>query len=295
MKLLITGSNGLLGQHLVPQLLHAHHQVIALGRGPQKVSWQGMVKYQDLDITHYRELKDLILREKPDTIVHSAAMTQVDDCEKNKTKCREVNVTATENLLDAAGSCAGHFIFLSTDFVFDGDKGNYREEDPVNPVNWYGQTKVEAEHLVKQYPYPWSVARTCLLYGISKNSSRTNIIVWIKSALEKGEQIRVVNDQVRTPTDVKDFARGIEKILNQGAVGFFHLSGNEVMTPYQMALATADFFSLDKSKIEEVNSDNFSQIGKRPLKTGFDIRKAQQVLGFSPSSLRTGLGALKMP
>ncbi|MDP4130625.1 MAG: NAD(P)-dependent oxidoreductase [Bacteroidota bacterium] len=292
MKILVTGSNGLLGQHLIRQLLNAQHQVAALGRGPQRVFWQGMVEYRDFDITRYREMQDLILRERPDVLVHSAAMTQVDDCEKDRAKCREVNVTATENLLEAAAGCGSHFIFLSTDFVFDGNKGNYREEDIVNPVNWYGQTKVEAEQLIKQYPYRWSVARTCLLYGISKNSSRTNIISWIKSALEKGEQIRVVNDQVRTPTDVKDFARGIEKILHQGAAGFFHLSGDEVMTPYQLALATADFFSLDKSKIGEVNSNTFSQVGKRPLKTGFDISKARQVLGFAPGSLQEGLEGL---
>ena len=294
MKILITGSNGLLGQHLIPQLAVRHHQVIAMGRGPLRVSLDKAVQYHDLDITKSRSIRDFIRQQAPNVLVLSAAITQVDDCERDHLRSESVNVDATENLLDACAPCGTHFIFLSTDFVFDGIKGNYREEDPVNPVNWYGQTKVFAEKLVETYSSRWSVARTCLLYGISRGSSRTNIISWIKSALEKGERIRVVNDQVRTPTDVKDFATGIRLILEQQAVGRFHLSGKEVMTPYQLALTTADYFSLDKTLIEEVNAHTFSQPGKRPLKTGFIINKAEEVLGFSPVKLRTGLNNLKI-
>ena len=291
MKILITGSNGLLGQHLIPKL-SAHHEVIALGRGPQRVPWSGAINYQDLEITEHGSVRDFIQKQAPDALVHSAAMTQVDDCERDREKSMTVNVHVTENLLEACAHVRAHFIFLSTDFVFDGIKGNYREEDPVNPVNWYGQTKVFAEKLVETYPYTWAIARTCLLYGIAHGASRTNIISWIKSSLEKKEKIRVVNDQVRTPTNVHDFATGIRLLLECGAGGRFHLSGNEVITPYQLALATADYFSLDKTLIEEVNSGTFSQAGKRPLKTGFDITKAQEVLGFSPGTLKSALGTL---
>ena len=122
-----------------------------------------------------------------------------------------------------------------------------------------------------------------------RGSSRTNIISWIRSSLEKGERIRVVNDQIRTPTDVNDFATGIRLILEKKAIGIFHLSGREIMTPYQLALSTADFFSLDKSLIEAVDANTFSQAGKRPLKTGFSIEKAERMLGFSPVDLKTGL------
>jgi dTDP-4-dehydrorhamnose reductase len=288
MKILITGSNGLLGQHLIPQLAD-HHQVIAMGRGPRRVSWGADVPYHDLEITESQTIRDFIRQQAPDVLVHSAAMTQVDDCERDQEKSMAVNVQATENLLEACAHCKTHFIFLSTDFVFDGIKGNYQEEDPVNPVNWYGQTKVFAEKLVEAYPSAWSITRTCLLYGIPHGSFRTNIISWVKSSLEKKEKIRVVNDQVRTPTNVHDFATGIRLVLEQHAAGRFHLSGNEVMTPYQLALATADYFSLDKTLIEEVNAETFSQMGKRPLKTGFNIAKAQEVLGFSPGTLKSGL------
>jgi dTDP-4-dehydrorhamnose reductase len=289
MKIIVTGSNGLLGQHLVPKLTSCGHEVLALGKGPCRVPGHESVSYHDLDLLEFKKVRELISTERPDVLVHSAAMTQVDDCERNRDKCREINVDATENLLEASHPAGSHFIFLSTDFVFDGTKGNYREEDATGPVNWYGKTKCIAEELTKKYPGAWSIARTCLLYGIARYSSRTNIISWIRTSLEKGQRIRVVNDQVRTPTDVNDFAAGIQLILEKKSAGIFHLSGEEVVTPYQLALAAAGLFSLDKSLIEAVDASTFSQPAKRPLKTGFIIEKAQTVLGFSPVSLRSGL------
>ena len=289
MKIIVTGSNGLLGQHLIPQLVQHNHQVIALGRGPRRITGIEHIPYQNLDLLEFDQVRHFIKSQQPDVLVHAAAMTQVDDCERDRNKSREINVDATENLLEACDSAGTHFIFLSTDFVFDGIKGNYREDDATGPVNWYGETKRMGEQLTEKYPGDWSVARTCLLYGIPRGSSRTNIISWIKSSLEKGQHIRVVNDQIRTPTDVNDFATGIRLIIEKKATGIFHLSGKEIMTPYQLALSTADFFSLNKSLIEAVDANTFSQAGKRPLKTGFNIEKAERMLGFSPVDLKTGL------
>jgi dTDP-4-dehydrorhamnose reductase len=290
MKIIVTGSNGLLGQYLVPQLVLHGHEVLALGRGPCRVSVNEGISYQDLDLLEFDRVRRFIKAQRPDALVHAAAMTQVDDCERERNKSREINVDATENLLDACHPLGTHFIFLSTDFVFDGIKGNYREEDATGPVNWYGETKLQAEQRTEKYPGHWSIARTCLLYGMPQGSSRSNIISWIRSSLGKGQRIRVVNDQLRTPTDVHDFATGIRLILEKKTSGIFHLSGKEILTPYQLALATADHFSLDKTLIEEADASNFSQTGKRPLKTGFVIEKAEKVLGFSPVGLRRGLG-----
>ncbi len=289
MKILITGSNGLLGQNLIQQLAGMNHRVIATGMGAQRISPDAGINYVDLDITRAMQTRKFIRQHAPDILIHSAAMTQVDDCERDQEKSLLVNVLATETMLDACSGGNTHFIFLSTDFVFDGIKGNYSEEDPVNPVNWYGQTKALAEKKVSEYSGAWAIARTCLLYGVPIHASRPNIISWIKSALEKGEHIRVLNDQVRTPTNVRDFATGIRLIFEKGARGRFHLSGKEIMTPYELAITVADYFAFDKNLIEAVDANSFSQLGKRPLKTGFNISKAQQELGFSPCSLQSGL------
>jgi dTDP-4-dehydrorhamnose reductase len=295
MKILVTGTNGLLGQHLIRKLAGMnHHQVIATGRGVQRVPRDASVNYINLDITGVRHARNIIRKLAPDILVHAAAMTQVDDCERDQKRSLQVNVLATQTLLEACSGRNTHFIFLSTDFVFDGIKGNYNEEDPVNPVNWYGETKALAEKKVAEYSGAWSIARTCLLYGMPLHSYRSNIISWVKSSLEKGEHIRVVNDQVRTPTNVMDFANGILLILEQKATGLFHLSGNEIMTPYALAISVAEYFSLDKNLIEAVDSSTFSQLGKRPLKTGFDIRKAIRVLGFSPCGLQSGLEEINL-
>jgi dTDP-4-dehydrorhamnose reductase len=292
MKIIVTGSNGLMGQYLIPQLARYKHQVIAMGRGPRRIAGIENIPYQDLDLLEFDRVRHFIKSQQPDVLVHTAAMTQVDDCERDRNRTREINVDVTENLLEACYPAGTHFIFLSTDFVFDGAEGNYREEDPTGPVNWYGETKLQAEQLTEKYPALWSIARTCLLYGIPRGSSRTNIISWIRSSLEKGQHIRVVNDQIRTPTDVNDFATGIRLILEKKSSGIFHLSGKEIMTPYELALSTADFFSLDKSLIEPVDANTFSQAGKRPLKTGFIIEKAERMLGFSPADLKAGLSGI---
>ncbi len=289
MKILITGSNGLLGQNLIQQLAGMNHRVIATGRGPQRISQHAGINYVDLDITRTQQTRKFIRQHAPDILIHCAAMTQVDDCERDQEGSLLVNVLATETMLDACSGGNTHFIFLSTDFVFDGIKGNYCEEDPVNPVNWYGETKALAEKKVAEYSGAWAIARTCLLYGVPIHGSRQNIISWVKSALEKGEHIRMVNDQVRTPTNVRDFATGIRLILEKGARGHFHLSGMEIMTPYELAIAVADYFSFDRNLIDAVDANSFSQLGKRPLKTGFNISKARQELGFSPCSLQSGL------
>ncbi len=289
MKILVTGTNGLLGQNLIHQLAGMNHQVIATGRGPQRISPDASINYFDLDITSVKRTRKFIRQHGPDILIHCAAMTQVDDCERDRERSLMVNVLSTETMLDACTGGSTHFIFLSTDFVFDGTKGNYSEEDPVNPVNWYGETKVLAEKKVAEYSGAWAIARTCLLYGVPIHGSRPNIISWVRSALEKGEHIRVVNDQVRTPTNVLDFATGIRLILEQGARGHFHLSGNDIMTPYELAIAVADYFSFDRNLIEAVDANSFSQLGKRPMKTGFNISKARQELGFSPCSLQSGL------
>lgn len=294
-KILVTGANGLLGQHLISRLGAGGYRILAAGRGVARIAFEGAVEYHSVDLTDFSSVRQLIKTESPDIIVHAAAMTQVDECELNRDSSRLINVSATANLLEAAAGCRTHFIFLSTDFVFDGVKGNYREDDEPHPVNWYGETKLMGEQLVGDYPGLWSIARTCLLYGIISGSSRSNIISWIISSLKKNHHIRVVNDQVRTPTLVSDFAKGIQLIIEKQAPGCFHLSGREIMTPYQLAIETADYFSLDRSLIEAVDAGSFSQPGQRPLKTGFVIEKAERLLDFSPVDLQAGLKSLGDP
>jgi len=291
MKILITGANGLLGQHLVKLLLNSStHDVIATSKSePRFIIQDSRVHYYSLDITDGIAVNLLIEKLQPDTIIHCAALTQVDECEINPIKAWEVNVTATRFLVDAAKKNNAFFIFISTDFVFDGMHGPYKEGDTVNPVSYYGSTKVAAEKAVAESGLPFTIVRTCLLYGNILAGSRTNIIAWVKENLEQDKKIKVVSDQWRTPTYIEDLAKGILLAAEKKAVGIFNISGDDFLSPYQMAMATAEFLDLDASLIEKVDASVFTQAAKRPATTGFVIDKAKEILRFEPISFKEGL------
>ncbi len=293
MKILVTGSNGLLGQKLTSLIASRNtHELIATGRGSStnNIDQDG---YFDLDITDRVSVQKMISSARPDVIIHAAAMTQVDDCELKQENCWKVNVEATANLLEAAKEVGAQFIYVSTDFIFDGSSGPLTEEAIPSPVNFYGQSKLAAEKLVMAYPGKWTIIRTVLVYGVTPEKSRSNIVLWVKNSLEAGKTIQVVDDQFRTPTLAEDLAQGCLLAAERGAAGIFNISGSELLSPFQIALETADFFGLDKTKIVRTDSGKFRQPALRPLKTGFIIDKAKAVLGYSPHTFRSGLGKIK--
>lgn len=298
MKILITGANGLLGQQLVNHLLPTHHSIIATGKGPSRLPFQesDSYTYRSLDITDKLSVEQIVDSFPDiDIVVHAAASTQVDDCENNKEAALKSNVTGTSNMLEAFRGKVKQFIYISTDFVFDGERGFYNEEDDLNPVNWYGQTKMQAEEKVKEGGIPYTIIRTCLVYGNPISGTRSNIITWVKDNLENKRPIKVVSDQVRTPTYVEDLAKGIILVIEKQAKGIFHISGNETLTPYDMAMKTVAYFNLDASLITKVDASTFTQPGKRPQKTGFSIEKAQRELGYEPVSFEEGIKLMVHP
>ena len=292
-KILITGSNGLLGQKLVSLLSQIPDiQLIATSRGVNRIDFTDGYDYQEMDITNAEQVAEVIEKVRPDAIIHTAAMTNVDQCESEKDLCWAMNVKALEYLTKA---CEKHNIFLchlSTDFVFDGESGPYSEEDKPSPISFYGWSKYAAEEIVKRSKCAWSIVRTVLVYGITNDMSRSNIILWVKNSLEQQKAIKVVTDQFRTPTLAEDLALGCWLIVNQKAEGIFHISGKDFLTPYEMAIKTADFFQLDKSLISQVDANNFIQPAKRPPRTGFILDKAMSVLGYNPVSFEEGIGIL---
>ncbi len=291
MKILVTGANGLVGQHLVKQLLeNTTHTIIATGRGSSRLPFaNARLVYQPLDITDGIVASSFYHNCEPGAVIHAAAMTQADECELHKTTCWDVNVTATRFLLEAAKKNHAYFIYLSTDFVFDGQKGFYNEDDFTEPVNYYGSSKLAAEKAVQESSLDAAIARTCLVYGNILQGTRSNIISWVRESLQQDKKIKVVNDQFRTPTYVEDLATGIVLLLEKRAEGIYHLSGDEMMTPYDMAIATASYLQLDTSLIEKVNAAVFTQPAMRPAKTGFDTSKAKTVLQYKSCSFKEGL------
>jgi dTDP-4-dehydrorhamnose reductase len=290
MKLLVTGANGFLGYYLCELLLQKGFQVLATGRGPCRLPFLSLesFSYSSMELTEEDQIRTVVSAFNPNYIVHAGAIGKPDVCELNPLVATAINTTGTSYLLSVAKEVGAGVCYVSTDFVFDGVEGNYHENSPRNPVNHYGQTKLEAELLVEQFSGNWSIVRTVLVYGMPR-TGRENLLSIVRNKLLKGETYQVVNDQIRTPTYVGDLAIGISKIIEQDQQGIFHLCGEEVLTPYEMAIQTAKYFKLDNSLLIKTSSSNFIQPAKRPLITGLDISKAKQVLGFSPVDFETGL------
>lgn len=290
MRVLITGANGFLGFYLTRLLLEKGYEVVATGKGPCRLPFAGQDRfaYHELDFTRLSEVANVFNRYAIHVIVHCGAISKPDECEKDKDLAYHTNVTATSYLLEQAIVHQSFFIFLSTDFIFSGEKGMYVEDDQPGPVNYYGQTKLDSEAEVKKFPFPWAIVRTVLVYGPAM-TGRGNILTVVKEKLEKKETYNVFDDQVRTPTYVEDLATGIASIIEKKAEGVFHISGEEVFTPYEMSCAAADWLGLDKTLIKKVTAPEFVQPAKRPAKTGFNISKAKEELGFQPRSFREGL------
>lgn len=289
MKVLITGANGFLGYYLVQQLLQKEIEVIATGKGECRLPFSDTnFIYREMDFTDPFTVHDVFTEFKLGVVVHAGAMSKPDDCEQDQWKAYVTNVEATITMLNNAAEHKSFFVFISTDFVFDGEKGNYKEDDEPHPVNFYGKTKWEAEVAVREYEYDWTIVRTILVYG-KTYSGRDNILSLVKKKLEIGEEFKVFDDQCRTPTYVEDLAKGIISIIEKRAPGIFHLSGKDELTPYQMACMTADHLHLDKTMIIKVTAKDFSQPAKRPPKTGFIIEKARKELDFEPTSFEEGL------
>jgi dTDP-4-dehydrorhamnose reductase len=289
MKILVTGANGFLGQHLTLFLEDNKIDVAACGRGECRIPVSS-VPFHSIDLTNYKAVCDLIETATPDVIIHTAAMSKPDHCEQNKCDALLHNVNATRHLLEAfrKQNSTGHFIFTSSDFIF-GDDGPHAEEHDPSPLNYYGETKLLAEEEVRNSGLHYTIVRPVFIYGKHWEGVRPSFIHWVKNNLEAGNKIKVVSDQRRTPTFVKDICNGISSIINIKASGTYHIAGSEVLSPYEMAVATANFLNLDASLIEEVSADSFPEPVQRAKKSGLRIEKAMNELGFSPTSFRDGL------
>lgn len=293
MKILITGSNGLLGQKIISEAAQFNDlTIIATARGANRLP-TGNYEYVSLDITNKAQVMETLEQHRPEVVINTAAMTNVDQSEDEKEACWELNVTAVEYLTAGCNKINAHLIHLSTDFIFDGTHGPLKEDEKPNPVNYYGETKLASEQVVQSKCNSWAIARTVLVYGIAQGMSRSNIILWVKESLEAGKTINVVNDQWRTPTLAEDLAIGCLLMAKQKAKGIYHISGKDMLTPYEMAIQTADFFKLDQSLINETDGSKFQQTAKRPPKTGFIIAKAQKELDYEPRSFKEGIAILK--
>jgi dTDP-4-dehydrorhamnose reductase len=291
---LITGSNGLLGQKLTDLYLQKKDKkLIATGLGSNRHPVKSGYIYETLDIRDKSNLQSLVEKYRPDCIIHTAAMTQVDDCETNQEECDKLNIDAVNNIASIAAEYNIHLVHLSTDFIFDGTKELLSEEEKPNPLSYYGHSKLKGEQIIQKICKSYAILRTVLVYGVVADMSRSNIVLWAVNSLKAGKNIKVVNDQWRTPTLAEDLAQGCFLAEDKNAFGIYNISGPDYVSMDQMVLTIADIWNLDTSLIQTISSIELNQAAKRPPKTGFNINKAIRDLQYSPNSLKNGLKIVK--
>lgn len=290
-KLLVTGGNGLLGQHIV-SLAQRRFQVFATDLMDGPLFDHALAGYSPVDLTNERAVMALFERLRPDAVIHTAAMTNVDDCENRRDLAWRVNVEATRFI---ATACAGHesqLVHLSTDYVFDGSNGPYSEEDTPHPISYYGESKLESERIVQELLPDAAIARTMVLFGTA-HQVRLNFVNWIIERLGQGMPVTVVNDQYGNPTWAGDLAEMTLALLETEAQGLFNTAGPDWVHRHALALMVAKVFELDVALIKETDSASFQQTAQRPLQSGLKIDKIIRQTGFQPRSLKEALLAMK--
>ncbi len=292
-RILVCGSNGLLGQRLA--LLFGHqsgYEVLNTSTERTFSLDRELFDFTQLDITNKGDVKSLVSSFRPDVVINAAAMTNVDACETERETAWKINVTGVEHLAEASRRIGAQLVHLSTDYVFDGKNGPYREEDRVNPINYYGKTKLAGENALRASGARHTILRTIVLYGTGIGV-KNNFALWVVRSLRAGKAINIVDDQIANPTYVGDLATAILRVVEREAEGLYHICGAESVSRYEFGVRAAEVFGLDASLIHRIHTADLQQAAMRPMVTGFILTKAAAALGYAPMTVREGLHSLK--
>jgi len=272
-KILVTGSEGQLGR-CFSSFFKEKYTIL----NPSEV---------DFDITDQNKVKNFLKKYNPDIILNCAAMTDVDGCENNPEIAEKVNALSIKSMLEIF---QGFFVHISTDYVFDGKEGPYKEEDNVNPISIYGKTKLLGEEIIIKNSKQWAILRTNVLFGIDSKASFVN---WVVNSLKFDKDINVVDDQINNPIWINDFATIIDLVISNNINGLFHIGSDTFCSRYEFAHMIAEIFDLKKEKIHPITTESLNQIALRPLKSGLISKKLLSKLGIKNINLKKSLFSIK--
>lgn len=292
-RVLVIGSNGLLGQKIAELLVRGSPYTVFLASIENKpVVPVQSATYTQVDVTAKKELKQLIQSAKPDVIVNCAAMTNVDACERERELAWRVNVGGVENIAEAVRVTEAKIVHISTDYIFDGKLGPYSEDDRPEPLSYYGKTKLASENALRASGVDYFIARTMVLFGYA-TGVKPNFALWLIENLEKKSPVRIVDDQLGNPTLADDLAYGIARAIELGRTGVYNIAGRDIISRYEFAKKLAKVFGFDADLITPIKTPQLRQPAPRPLKSGLITLKAEVELGIRPSSAEEGLVVLK--
>jgi len=294
-KILILGANGFLGSNIIQlrnknKLIYKDFSFIAADLHNNYID--KTVPFYNIDITHQEDVYNRIVSLSPEIIILTAAMTNVDQNERDKQLATKINVEGPKNVIKACKQIDSKLIFMSTDFVFDGRiRGNYTEEDIPNPINHYAKTKFDAELAIINSDIDHLICRTAVLYGW--NIEKLNFITWVLKKLQNKERTNIVTNQINNPTYVRNLAEIILKLIEKKASGIYHTAGDDALSRYEIAIKCAEVFEHNKNLINPIESLN--QVAIRPKNVSLNITKLKSFLGSKPKcfSLLEGLNDMK--
>ena len=292
-RVLVIGCNGLLGQKVSEFLVRGSGCEVTLTSVEEKpVREFPPAQYMTLDITSPREVKNTVTGFRPDVIINCAAMTNVDTCEVERETAWKINVEGVEHIIDAARRVGARIFHISSDYVFDGRTGPYDEEARPEPLSYYGKSKLASENALRSSGLDYFVARTMVLYGYAAGVKQ-NFALWLIQMLEKGESVRIVDDQFGNPTLADDLAHGLLSGVELARTGIYNIAGRDIVSRYEFALTLARVFGFEQRMIIPISTDSLKQQAVRPMKSGLITLKAEVELGFRPSTVEEGLLVLK--
>lgn len=283
MKFLVTGSTGLVGQNVVRDLLTQNHQVYSIYHNDKPLDGIPI----RLDLTDFEEIKQILQKIKPNIVIHLAAMTNVDLCEEEKELAHTLNAKSTEILAKETAKINAFFVYVSTDYVFDGKEGKKNEEDIPHPLGYYGQTKLEGEMSLNNLASNWAIARTSTPFGI--HLKKKSFPLWIKENLESNKEIKVLGDQYTSPTYVPNLSKMIIEIATKQINGIIHLAGSTRISRYDFAIMIAEKLGLNKALLIKAKTEDMNWKAQRPKDSSLDVTKATEILNEKPKTIQQTL------
>ena len=290
-RILIIGSNGMLGQRLV-DFYSSDKKVELMCASVESSSLIPEMNYAQLDITQKNKVKELILDFFPDVIINTAAYTNVDKSETERETAWKINVNGVENIALYAWTVDAHLIHISSDYIFDGKNGPYSEGDKPMPIGYYGRTKLAGENSIRISGVRFSIIRTNILYGPTKYG-RPDFVKWVINSLRANESIRIVTDQIGNPTYIDDIVSAISKLVEFKKEGIYNIGGIEMLSRFDFTRRIAEYFNLNKKLIFPILTKDLNQPAHRPLKSGLITLKAETELGYKPHSIETTFELMK--
>ena len=294
MRVLVTGASGFLGYHLVRYFEEKEISVLGLWRTTEPVFEKAHTR--QVDLTDTDQVQRTLLDWSPTHIIHCAALSSTAECEANPQKAFQANFSATQILVETAKLCMRqlpHFIFISTDLVFDGNKGYYSETDLPAPIMVYGKTKRAAEELVEMsYEGDWCIVRSALIYGVPAGTGKGGFLLWLLKDIARSS-CTLFEDEFRSPVYMGELCWLIGKILSLGKTGIWHAGGRERLSRYEIGLAVARAFSLPVENVQRGSLKNAVLAAPRPADVSLNISKACQELGYAPRTFTENLELLR--